>query len=103
MSKYNSRITYVDGIKFHSVKEAHRYSELLLAVTAGEIKDLQLQVPYKITVNGMLICDYFADFVYYDYRFSKVIVEDTKGMRTTVYKLKKKLMKACHDIDIFET
>ena len=103
MSKYNSRITYVDGIKFHSAKEAHRYSELLLAVTADEIKDLRLQVKYSMDVNGVHICNYFADFVYFDYKFSKEIVEDCKGMRTNEYKLKKKLMLACHNIEIFET
>ena len=103
MSKYNSKITYVGDIKFHSKKEAIRYQELLLMIVADEIKDLRLQVKYSLDVDGKHICNYFADFVYYDYRFSKEIVEDSKGVRTEGYKLKKKLMKACHNIEIFET
>ena len=103
MSKYNSVATEVEGIRFHSKKEATRYQELKLMERAGEIKDLQLQVKYSLDVNGVHICNYIADFVYFDYRFSKVIVEDTKGKRIQPYPIKAKLMKACHDIDIFET
>ena len=103
MSKYNAIETEVDGIRFHSKKEAIRYQELKLMERAGEIKDLQLQVKYSLDVNGVHICNYIADFVYFDYRFSKVIVEDTKGKRIQPYPIKKKLMKACHNIDIFET
>ena len=103
MSKYNAVATEVEGIKFHSKREATRYQELKLMERAGEIKDLQLQVKYSLDVNGVHIANYFSDFNYWDYRFCQVIVEDTKGVKTGVYSLKKKLMKACHDIDIFET
>jgi len=103
MSKYNSKITYVGDIKFHSKKEAIRYQELLLMIVADEIKDLRLQVKYSLDVNGVHICNYISDFVYYDFKFNKEIVEDSKGMRTKEYKLKAKLMKACHGIEIFET
>lgn len=103
MSKYNSVITEVGNIKFHSKKEAARYQELLLAVNAGEIRDLQLQVKYSLDVNGVHICNYIADFVYFDFRYSKTIVEDSKGKRIQPYPIKAKLMKALHDIDILET
>ena len=103
MSKYNSVITEVDGIKFHSRKEANRYAELQLLVKAASIRDLRLQVKYSLDVNGVHICNYIADFVYHDYRYEKTIVEDSKGVRTVDYKLKAKLMKACHNIDILET
>ena len=103
MSKYNSVITEVDGIKFHSRKEANRYAELQLLVKAASIRDLQLQVKYSLDVNGVHICNYIADFVYHDYRYEKTIVEDSKGKRIQPYPIKAKLMKACHNIDIFET
>ena len=103
MSKYNAKITFVDDIRFHSMKEANRYLELKLLVRAGEIRDLKLQVKYSFDVNGVHICNYYADFVYFDYRFSKVIVEDSKGKRIQPYPIKAKLMKACHNIEIFET
>lgn len=66
----------------------------------GDISDLRLQVPYEIIVNGQKICKYIADFVYT--KNGNVVVEDVKGFPTAVYKLKKKLMKAVHGIEIQE-
>jgi len=103
MSKYHAIRTEVDGIKFASKKEAARYQELRLLERADSIRDLRLQVKYSLDVNGVHICNYLADFVYYDYRINTEIVEDSKGMRTSVYRLKCKLMKAIRGIDILET
>ena len=103
MSKYNSVMCYSDGIRFSSKKEMYRYNELQLLVKAGEIGDLKLQVKYPLVVNGVNICSYVADFTYTDYRTMHTITEDSKGMKTPVYKLKAKLMKAIHGIDILET
>ncbi len=103
MSKYNSVVSYSDGIRFSSIKEMRRYNELRLLVKAGEIGDLKLQVKYPIVVNGIKICNYICDFEYLDLRTMKKITEDAKGMKTQVYRLKAKLMKALYDIDILET
>jgi uncharacterized protein YukJ len=103
MSKYNAVLSYSDGIRFASKKEMYRYNELQLLVKAGEIGDLKLQVKYPLVVNGIKICDYFCDFQYLDYRTMKTITEDAKGVKTPVYRLKCKLMKACRGIDILET
>ena len=84
------------------MKEARRYSVLSLLQKTGEISNLRLQVPFKIVVNGILICTYKADFVYND-RDGKQIIEDTKGMRTQVYNLKKKLLHATSQLQITET
>lgn len=100
-NKYGAVRTLVDGINFHSKKEAARYLVLKDAAASGDITNLRLQVSYKLPVNGMLICRYITDFVYT--RDGIEIVEDVKGRLTDVYKLKKKLMKAIHDIDIYET
>jgi len=99
-SKYRNIKTVVDGIKFDSKKEAKRYQELKLLEKAGEITDLELQPRFNLIVNGKKICAYIADFRYTSR--DKTIIEDVKGMRTPIYKLKKKLMKACLDIDIEE-
>ncbi len=108
-SKYRNKRTEVDGIAFASKREASRYEVLRLAEKAGLIKGLQTQVRFRMEVNGVKICDYVADFVYMD-KFSrpgadpwKRIVEDSKGYRTPVYLLKKKLMAAIHGIEIRET
>ena len=100
-SKYKSVKTEVDGIMFDSKAEARRYQQLKLLVRAGEIQDLEFQPRYEFIINDVKIGFYKADFRYTDN--GKLVVEDVKGMKTPVYNLKKKLMKAIHNIDIFET
>jgi hypothetical protein len=105
-SKYGAVPTVVDNIRFASKKEAKRYEELKLLSTGVKpyVMGLQLQPEWDLVVNGVLICKYRADFTYVlfgGYEWS-VIVEDVKGIRTPAYKLKKKLMKAIHGIEIQE-
>lgn len=97
MSKYNNVKTVVDGIKFDSKREAERYKELKLLEKAGLISNLRLQPRYelqpkfkKLGVNYRCI-EYVADFEYHDVKTDKLVVEDVKGMKTDVYKLKKKM------------
>ncbi|MBV5282188.1 MAG: DUF1064 domain-containing protein [Paludibacter sp.] len=45
-------------------------------------------------------CTYKADFVYYEN--GKLVVVDAKGMKTEVYRIKKKLMLFIHGIKIVE-
>lgn len=99
-AKYGNKKTIIDGIKFDSKREAQRYGALQLMLKAGLISNLRLQVPYQITVNGMKVCKYVADFVYEDKGVE--IVEDVKGMKTPIYNLKKKLMKAVFGVVISE-
>ena len=47
-SKYKSKKTVVDGMTFDSLKESQRYSVLVLMQRAGEISDLQRQVPFVL-------------------------------------------------------
>ena len=101
MNKFNSRRTEVDGIVFDSKKEAARYSELKILVKAGQIQNLELQVEYPMIVNKHKVCSYRADFRYVEN--GKSVVEDVKGVRTALYILKKKLLRACYGIDICET
>lgn len=100
-NKYNAKITIIDGIKFHSKKEARRWQQLKLLEMAGHIIDLKRQVKFPFIVNDLLICSYYADFVYVGDGMK--IIEDSKGVRTAIYKIKKKLMKAIYNIDILET
>jgi hypothetical protein len=100
-SKYKAKRTQVDGIWFASQKEAKRYSELKLMQQAGAIKNLQLQVPYDIVINGVKITRYVADFVYEEK--DQQIVEDSKGYKTAEYKMKRLLMWAVLGIEIIES
>lgn len=106
-NKYHNEKVVVDGIRFDSIKEAKRYRELNLLVRAGEISDLELQKEFVLIpnqyINGKLTeraVKYKADFVYKDK--GNTVVEDTKGLKTDVYKLKKKLMLYVHGIRIQE-
>ncbi|QEL16774.1 DUF1064 domain-containing protein [Limnoglobus roseus] len=98
--KYNNTRTCVDGIWFDSKLEAARWQELLLLQKAGEITDLRRQVPYRLDVNGFLICRLIVDFTYLDSATGKLVTEDTKGVLTPECAIKLKLMRAIHGIDV---
>ncbi len=108
-SKYKSQKRELDSKKFDSQKEANRYCELVILQKAGIISDLREQVTFELIpkqydASGKLIeraCKYKADFVYT--QNGKTIVEDTKGVKTTEYKIKKKLMLYRYGIRIIET
>ena len=93
----------VDGITFDSGKEAYRHSTLKILERAGEVMNIRRQVDYPLKWNGILITIYRADFVYTDVISGKEIVEDVKGARTREYIMKKRMMKACYGIDVYET
>jgi hypothetical protein len=108
-SKYGAKKTIVDGKKFDSKWEAERYGQLKAMEKAMFIRDLELQVPYDLIVNDIKICRYIADFRYKkesnhtitNDEYYVEVVEDTKGFETQEFKLKKKLMKALYNIDIY--
>jgi hypothetical protein len=101
--KYGARACVIDNISFPSRKEGNRYTELKLLQRAGKISDLEWQIPYDIEVNGIHVCQYIADFRYWDVEKKRQVVEDAKGFKTDVYRLKRKLVRACYGIDIIET
>ena len=103
-SKFGAKKTIVDGITFDSKWESERYGQLKAMERGGIVTDLELQVKYDIIINDIKICKYIADFVYKEESPDgkiKEIVEDAKGFETPEFKLKKKLMKAVHGIDIY--
>ena len=115
MSKYHSKKTMMDGIKFHSKKEAMRYQQLKLMEKAGIICDLKMQVKYELIPAQYIdkkcverAMTYYSDFEYYMLKkqgsadVGQHIVEDVKGVRTEVYKIKKKLMLYKYGIHITE-
>ena len=98
-SKYGNIKFKMDGFTFDSKAEARRYAELKILLRAGEIKDLELQKEFELQpafrdAEGKMVrpIRYIADFVYTDVKTGKTIVEDVKGHRTDVYKLKKKML-----------
>lgn len=101
MTKYHAVKTTIDGIVFDSKAEAARYNTLKLLERNGDIKLLVIHPVYPLTVNGQKIGKYIADFSYYEN--GRHIVEDVKGVKTPIYRLKKKLVKALYGVDILET
>lgn len=122
-SKYGNRKTVVDGITFDSKKEANRFRELQLLERAGKITALQRQVKYVLIPTqrefsneiykkgahqghfkpGKVLekeCSYIADFAYI--QDGAYVVEDTKGVRTEAYKIKRKLMLERYGVQIRE-
>lgn len=97
-NKYRAKPTTIDGITFHSKGEAGRYNELKLLERAGEISGLELQPSYPIVINGQKVCKVVLDFRYTI--GGKVVVEDFKGMDTAISRLKRKLVKACHGVEV---
>ena len=100
------------------MKELRRWNDLCLLEEQGVITDLKREVKFVLipaqreeetvtprgkTRPGKVIereCLYYADFVYK--KDGRLHVEDAKGMRTEVYKIKKKLMLYIHGIQIEE-
>ena len=121
MRKYGNRKTTVDGITFDSRREANRYRELKLLERAGVIQRLELQKKFVLIPaqyenfvrygkKGQRLkdgrrciekeCAYIADFVYT--QNGEMVVEDTKGMRTKEYIIKRKMMLFMRGIKIKE-
>lgn len=108
--KYNNVKTAVKTdnkiVVYDSKKESKRGKELALLLKAGVIKELEEQKvfvlqekfkargvkpPHKIhTVRAI---KYYADFYYYDNEKQEYVVEDAKGCRTEVYKIKSKMFR----------
>ena len=122
MNKYhNKKVTSYDGVQHDSKKEARRWCELKLLQKAGKISELQRQVEFELIpaqyetyeryskkgeklADGMRTverkCCYIADFVYTEN--GQRVVEDTKGVKTKDYIIKRKLMLYIHGIEIKE-
>jgi len=114
VSKYHNkpteRVTPAGKVlRFDSQKEARRYDELMVMLQAGTIRDLRLQVDFTLQEaytdsegKRVRAIRYKADFTYLKKSFVDrdgewmwaLVVEDVKsrGTRTRVYAIKKKLV-----------
>lgn len=102
MTKYHAKPQIVDGVRFASKREAKRYHDLKMMERGGEIVGLELQPKYPLIVNKHKLGAYYGDFRYRDTATGDLIVEDVKGVRTPLYRLKAKLVKALYGVEIVE-
>ena len=113
MNKYGAKKIKdpASGYTFDSKKEFIRWCELRILERAGKISNLQRQVKYVLIPSqkdpkGKVLereVSYVADFVYIDNALGQVVVEDVKGYKTEVYRLKKKLLLWTMGIRLKET
>ena len=96
-NKFKSKAVYHDGIRFASIKEGKRYLELKMLKESGVVKYFQRQTPWDLPGGVKYRLDFQVKWS--DGRES---FEDVKGMRTDMYKLKKKQVEALHSITITE-
>lgn len=90
----------VDGYTFDSIAESQRYSQLKLLERAKAIIDLKRQVKFVLIDKSQYgrEVSYIADFTYYD--GNKLVVEDVKGIKTDIFKLKARLFAERYGFEI---
>ena len=107
-NKYHNKKTEYKGIVFDSKKERDYYMVLEYYQKNGRIKELKRQVGYELIpsfrINGKSVrkTQYIADFTYISTKDDKLHVIDVKGVKTDVYRLKKKLFEYKYGIEIEE-
>lgn len=95
--KFRAIPTELDGIKFASRKEAKRYRELRLLEKSGELLFFLRQVPFHLPANVKYVCDFLCFW-----KDETVTIEDVKGIKTSLYILKKKQVEATYPVKIME-
>jgi hypothetical protein len=106
--KYRNKKTVVDGVTFDSKREAARWSELLLLQRAGQISNLQRQVPIVLAAGVKFEGEARAkpalrlivDFSYTE--AGRDVLEDVKSPATitTAFQIKRHLLKALHGREV---
>ena len=108
--KYGAKKTTTDGITFDSKKEAEYYGLLKIRKMSGNISDFELQPKfiYKMTCfnpdgfNSRIFTKtykYIADFKVF-YPEGEIEIIDVKGMQTSEFKRKKKIVEKIYGIEI---
>lgn len=118
--KFHNKKVTIDGVEFQSKREGARWLELKMLQRAGRISNLERQKKFVLIPaqyepeitgprggkkKGRLLereVAYIADFVYWDEEKHEFEVEDTKGVRTPEYIIKRKLMLWLKGIKIIE-
>jgi hypothetical protein len=92
-SKYGAKKTACALGHIHDSRlEAGRCDTLHAMQDNGDLTRLELQPEFPVRVNGIHVFTYVADFTWFT--GDCAIVEDCKGLKTPVYRLKKKMVEA---------
>ena len=109
MTKYRNQPVTIDGMRFASQAEGARYMHLRTLQRAGQITELQCQVPYELAPAVMIrgakrktpALRYYADFTYVDSTGVRQIEDVKGGKNTQAFVIKRHLM-ACRGVHITE-
>lgn len=104
--KYGAKRTLLGGITFDSKRESLRWFALSMRQKAGEISALERQVTYELAPSVKIAGEararpalrFTADFRYIEK--DKQVVEDSKGVADTAFRIRQHLMKSVHGIDV---
>lgn len=103
--KYGNSPTMYHGRKYDSKLEANHAKDLDSMRKAVKDSDRVVEIfpQYRVPIelNGKHICDYVADF-YVKFGNGHSEFHETKGFKTAIYKLKKKLVEAQYGLKIIE-
>jgi hypothetical protein len=95
-NKFNAKSQEYGGEKYDSKGEAGYAQELDWRIKAGEIQSYERQYKIDLKVNGVHICNYYADFLVTD-KHGALQIHEYKGMVLPLFQLKWKLLQALKD------
>lgn len=90
--KFRAKPVFVNDIYFDGLREGQRYSKLSFLEQKNIIQELEVHPSFEFCYDGKSICKYEADFRYK--LDGQIIIEDVKGKRTALFRLKYKMFKA---------
>lgn len=96
-SKYHSVMTEIQGIKFHSKREATYFQTLQARVHLGDVKYFLRQVPFHLPGGIKYLVDFLE--VHAD---GSVHYIDVKGFKTETYRIKRRQVEALYPVKIEE-
>ena len=107
--KYRNKPCQVGTEKYRSGRERDRHQDLLMLQFAGQIAGLTREVAFVLAPGVKIEGEkrarpalrYYADFVY-STADGRIVIEDSKGRATELYRAKKHLMATVHNIHVKE-
>lgn len=99
-NKYHAEKVVTDEGVFDSKLEYRRWLELKLLEAAGQIAELERQIPYALELNGVKLGKFTVDHRWRDAQTGQVVVEDVKGVLAREVGLKIRLMEAIHGVNV---
>lgn len=92
-NKYKAKKQTYNGTKYDSTLEAKVAEDLDWQLKSGDLIEVKRQVKIPLTVNKVLICNYYCDFRVID-KHGQVKYVEAKGMELPIWQMKKKLFLA---------